>query len=89
MICHFCHKQLPPPGEGIRGIRELLAEALESLGAKESKTLTKTTDFLVVGIKPSPAKLKKAAKLNIPLICGECAMEEIIGKGKIPVKGEV
>ncbi len=82
--CYFCHKQLPPPGEGVRGIRELLAEALESLGAKEQQAVSKTTSFLVVGVKPSASKIKKATKLGIPLVCGECAMNEIITKGEVP-----
>jgi NAD-dependent DNA ligase len=46
---------------------ELEAE-LERRGAKIVKTVSKSTDLLIIGENPSPQKIAKALELGIPII---------------------
>ena len=48
--------------------REQAAEKIEMLGGKFQKTISKTTDFLVVGEKVGVTKIAKAKKLGIKVI---------------------
>ncbi len=45
--------------------RERAAEKIESLGGKFQKTISKTTDFLVIGEKVGATKIEKAKKLGV------------------------
>ncbi|MCX7831027.1 MAG: NAD-dependent DNA ligase LigA, partial [Acidobacteria bacterium] len=51
-------------------------EILENLGAKVSNTVTKETDFLIVGSEPG-SKFEKAKKLNIKML-DEFQFEELL-----------
>lgn len=60
-------------------------EVLESYGAKCSHSITKKTNYLVIGKKPGPSKMKKAEELGIEII-KEVAF---LNKFKIPRKSEI
>ena len=50
--------------------REEAKQTLHSLGAKVSSSLSKNTDFLIIGDQPG-SKAKKAKELNIPIVSEE------------------
>ena len=47
-----------------------LKKTLHSLGAKVSSSVSKNTDFLIIGDQPG-SKAKKAKELNIPIVSEE------------------
>ena len=50
--------------------RDEAKQTLQSLGAKVSSTVSKNTDFLIIGDQPG-SKTKKAKELNIPIVSEE------------------
>ena len=48
--------------------REKAAEKIEELGGKFQKTISKTTDFLVIGEKVGATKISKAEKLGVEIL---------------------
>lgn len=48
--------------------RQLLEDYLRSLGAKIVKSVTSTTDLIIVGENPTEHKLAKARELGIPIV---------------------
>ena len=47
--------------------RDEAKKTLHSLGAKVSSSVSKNTDFLIIGDQPG-SKAKKAKELNIPIV---------------------
>jgi len=54
--------------------RDEAKQTLQNLGAKVSSTVSKNTDFLIIGDQPG-SKAKKAKELNIPIV----SEEELVG----------
>ena len=54
--------------------RDEAKQTLQNLGAKVSSTISKNTDFLIIGDQPG-SKAKKAKELNIPIV----REEELVG----------
>ena len=50
--------------------RDEAKQTLQNLGAKVSSTVSKKTDFLIIGDQPG-SKAKKAEELNIPIVSEE------------------
>ena len=48
--------------------REQAAEKIELLGGKFQKSISKTTDFLVIGEKVGATKIEKAKKLGVKIL---------------------
>lgn len=57
--------------------REKAAEKIEELGGKFQKTISKTTDFLVIGEKVGATKISKAKKLGIKVMDEDEFLKEI------------
>ena len=57
--------------------REQAAEKIEKLGGKFQKTISKTTDFLVIGEKVGATKISKAEKLGVKVIDEDEFLKEI------------
>lgn len=57
--------------------REQAAEKIEKLGGKFQKTISKTTDFLVIGEKVGTTKISKAEKLGVKVIDEDEFLKEI------------
>ena len=64
--------------------REEAAERIEALGGKVTSSLSKKTDYLVVGASPG-SKLEKATKLGVKTL-DEAAFNEIL-EGATPTVG--
>lgn len=60
--------------------REQAAEKIEKLGGKFQKTISKTTDFLVIGEKVGKTKILKAEKLGVKIL-NEDVFLKIINEG--------
>jgi len=65
-------------GEILSGTRGRLEKQAKSLGAKVTSTVSKKTDFLVAGDKPSANKVAAATKNNVPVL-GEAEYFEKFG----------
>jgi DNA ligase (NAD+) len=50
--------------------RDEAKQTLQNLGAKVSSSVSKNTDFLIIGDHPG-SKVKKAKELNIPIVSEE------------------
>ena len=50
--------------------RDEAKQTLQNLGAKVSSSVSKNTDFLIIGDQPG-SKAKKAKELNIPIVSEE------------------
>lgn len=59
--------------------REEMAEKIENLGGKFQKTVSKATDFLLIGEKVGASKIAKAEKLGIKVI-SQAEFEEMINE---------
>ena len=59
------------------GSRDEVAAKLVALGAKEHKSVTKDTTYLIVGESPGASKTTKAAKLGTQIL-GESAIAELL-----------
>lgn len=57
--------------------REQAAEKIEMLGGKFQKTISKTTDFLVIGEKVGKTKILKAEKLGVKVMSEDNFLKEI------------
>ena len=57
--------------------REKAAEKIEELGGKFQKTISKTTDFLVIGEKVGKTKISKAEKLGVKVMSEDNFLKEI------------
>ncbi len=57
--------------------REKAAEKIEELGGKFQKTISKTTDFLVIGEKVGATKISKAKKLGVKVMDEDEFLKEI------------
>ena len=57
--------------------REKAAEKIEELGGKFQKTISKTTDFLVIGEKVGATKISKAEKLGVKVMDEDEFLKEI------------
>lgn len=57
--------------------REQAAEKIEKLGGKFQKTISKTTDFLVIGEKVGKTKISKAEKLGVKVMSEDKFLKEI------------
>mgnify|MGYP000861376129 FL=1 len=57
--------------------REQAAEKIELLGGKFQKTISKTTDFLVIGEKVGATKISKAEKLGVKVMDEDEFLKEI------------
>ena len=57
--------------------REQAAEKIEMLGGKFQKTISKTTDFLVIGEKVGKTKILKAEKLGVKVMSEDKFLKEI------------
>lgn len=57
--------------------REKAAEKIEELGGKFQKTISKTTDFLVIGEKVGTTKISKAEKLGVKVMDEDEFLKEI------------
>ncbi len=57
--------------------REQAAEKIEKLGGKFQKTISKTTDFLVIGEKVGATKISKAKKLGVKVMDEDEFLKEI------------
>ena len=57
--------------------REQAAEKIELLGGKFQKTISKTTDFLVIGEKVGKTKILKAEKLGVKVMSEDKFLKEI------------
>ena len=60
--------------------REQAAEKIEKLGGKFQKTISKTTDFLIIGEKVGATKILKAEKLGVKIL-NEDIFLKIINEG--------
>ena len=60
--------------------REQAAEKIEKLGGKFQKTISKTTDFLIIGEKVGATKILKAEKLGVKIL-NEDVFLKIINEG--------
>ena len=65
--------------------RDEAGEALRTLGAKVSGSVSKKTSYLVAGPKAG-SKLTKAESLGVPVL-DEAALESILATGKVPSDG--
>ena len=57
--------------------REQAIEKIEALGGKFQKTISKTTDFLVIGEKVGKTKILKAEKLGVKVMSEDKFLKEI------------
>ena len=57
--------------------REQAIEKIETLGGKFQKTISKTTDFLVIGEKVGKTKISKAEKLGVKVMSEDEFLKEI------------
>ena len=57
--------------------REQAIEKIEALGGKFQKTISKTTDFLVIGEKVGKTKISKAEKLGVKVMSEDNFLKEI------------
>ena len=57
--------------------REQAIEKIEALGGKFQKTISKTTDFLVIGEKVGKTKISKAEKLGVKVMSEDKFLKEI------------
>lgn len=57
--------------------REQAAEKIEKLGGKFQKTISKTTDFLIIGEKVGATKISKAEKLGVKVMDEDEFLKEI------------
>jgi DNA ligase (NAD+) len=57
--------------------RETIAAAIEAAGGKVTDTVSGATSYVVAGAKPGAAKLKGAAKHNVPVL-DEAALRTLL-----------
>jgi DNA ligase (NAD+) len=61
--------------------REQASELIAAHGGKVTGSVTKKTNYLVIGAEPSGSKYSKAQSLNIPML-DEAALLALLGEGE-------